>query len=117
MIKIYYFYHYKYQSKMIDYFTYFCIDLIFLFEYHYLKENKLFGWAVGGAWSYRRSAYKKMAEILAEKRGPRLKQAQMTCDDVYAMEPEDCKDLHQKKTPPMSIAAKEARDAIMSIFD
>ena len=75
----------------------------------------MFGWAVGEAWSYRRSAYKKMALILSEKRGPRVNRALTMCDEIYSREEERTKNLHQERTPPMSTAAREAREAIVSI--
>lgn len=34
--------------------------------------NELYGWNVGEAYSYRRDAYHKMADILAQRRSPRL---------------------------------------------
>ena len=56
-----------------------------------------------------------MALILSEKRGPRLNRALTMCDEIYSREEERTKNLHQERTPPMSTAAKEAREAIVSI--
>ena len=70
---------------------------------------------MGEAWIYRRSAYQKMAQILLEKRGPRLIEATSMCDAVYSREPECTRGKLQERTPPMSLAAREARDAILSI--
>ena len=36
-------------------------------------------------------------------------------DEVYAMEPQETRHLHQVSTPPMSDAAREAREAMKSI--
>jgi hypothetical protein len=75
----------------------------------------LFVWSIGESWSYRRTAYKKMAEILALKRSPRLLEAKAMCDAVYSAEPEGSRGLLQLRTPPMSQAARDAREAISSI--
>ena len=56
-----------------------------------------------------------MAQILAEKRGPRLEKAQRMFLDVYSKEPCATRMLHQIRTPPMCQAAKDAIDAIRSI--
>lgn len=74
------------------------------------KKNPLFEWEKGEAWSYRRLAYAKMADILAERRG--LTIARETLNAIYAMEPEVTRHLHQEITPPMSQAAREAREAL-----
>ena len=37
------------------------------------------------------------------------------CDEIYSREEERTKNLHQERTPPMSTAAREAREAIVSI--
>lgn len=76
------------------------------------KESSLFGWRVGEAWQYRRHAYAKMAEILAEKRKVVCKDTLM---DVYSRENEATRSLHQIRTPPMSAAAREAREVLESI--
>ena len=75
----------------------------------------MFEWSIGESWSYRRSAYQKMAEILASKRAPRLLEAKAMCDAVYSAEPHGTRGLHQTRTPPMSQAARDAREAISSI--
>ena len=79
------------------------------------KENKLFGWKKGEAWSYRRRAFARMAEVLVERRGERLRAAKEMFEEVFAMEPAEAKGLHQEITPPMSDAAREARLALESI--
>jgi len=76
------------------------------------KENPLFGWQVGEAWQYRRHAYARMADILAEKRKRICKDTWL---EVYSREDEATRSLHQIRTPPMSIAAREAREALESI--
>lgn len=67
---------------------------------------------MGEAWSYRRVAYQRMAEILANRRG--LSVAKQTHETVYAMESPETKSLHQFMTPPMSRAAQQAREAYAS---
>ena len=79
------------------------------------QENPLFEWSVGESWSYRRLAYHRMADILSSRRAPRLLDAKRMCEDVYAMEPEGTRGLHQERTPPMCQAAKDAREAMLSI--
>jgi hypothetical protein len=79
------------------------------------KANDLYGWNAGEAFSYRRLAYQKMAKLLAERRSDRLLAAQQMCDEVYGREPVGTRSLHQIRTPPMSQAAREAREAISSI--
>lgn len=75
------------------------------------KESSLFHWKVGEAWSYRRKAYAKMAEILGEKR--QLFIAGDMLRDIYQREAKETRHLHQEVTPPMSKAAEEARDALL----
>ena len=79
------------------------------------KDNPLYGWKQGEAYSYRRLAYQRMAKLLSERRGPRLQAALQMCDEVYAREASVTRGIHQVRTPPMSQAAKEAREAIASI--
>jgi hypothetical protein len=76
------------------------------------KANPLFEWQVGEAWSYRREAFKKMAEVLVERRGKDV--ALEMYRAVYMVEPVATRHLHQAITPPMSTAAKEARAALLS---
>ena len=76
------------------------------------KENVLYGWKVGEAFSYRRHAYYKMARILAEKRG--LGQGLVMYEEVYSRESPHTWSLHQLRTPPMTQAAREVREAIAS---
>jgi len=79
------------------------------------KENPLFQFKVGEAWSYRRTAYAEMAKILRKIRSPRLDIAYQMHQEIYASEPEETRHLIQLITPPMSEAAREAREAILSI--
>lgn len=78
------------------------------------KPNRLVGWDVGGAWSYRRTAYAKMARYLGERAG--YPQAQAMHARVYAREGPETRHLHMAVTPPMSEAAREAR-AAMAAWD
>jgi hypothetical protein len=77
------------------------------------RANPLFEWQKGEAWSYRRRAYAKMADVLVSRRG--LTIAKETLETIYAMEPEATRHLVQEVTPPMSVAAREAREAIECI--
>ena len=77
------------------------------------KANDLFQWDMGGAWSYRRRAYQKMSDILVKRAGKAV--AGKMHKEVYAVESEVTKHIHQALTPAMTIAAQEAREAIASI--
>jgi hypothetical protein len=46
------------------------------------RENPLFEWKAGEAWSYRRVAYEKMVDILMVRRGARLQVARDTYDAI-----------------------------------
>ena len=85
------------------------------------KENDLYGWQVGEAWSYRRTAYHKMASILTDpviagqERAQRLQRTALPMlENVYAAEHESTRDLVQAATPPMTQAAKEALAALQA---
>jgi len=68
-------------------------------------------WRQGEAWSYRREAYATMASILGEHgvaAAPAMHAA------VYSREPHATRALVQPITPPMSVAAVAAADAIAS---
>jgi len=78
------------------------------------KENALFGWKVGDAWSYRRVAYEHMAALLAARVERLRGVADAMHAQVYAQEPPETKALHMALTPPMSQAAREAREALAS---
>lgn len=80
-----------------------------------MKENPLFGFKVGEAWSYRRTAYAEMAQILLKTRSPRLEVAYRMHREIYDSEPLETRHLIQIITPPMSEAAREAREAMASI--
>jgi hypothetical protein len=80
------------------------------------KANPLFEWSMGDAWSYRRLAYRQMVEVLCSHRNnDRTKVIKDVVAKVYAVEPEATRHQVQERTPPMSEAAREARDAIESI--
>ncbi|KAF0696529.1 Aste57867_12722 [Aphanomyces stellatus] len=80
------------------------------------KSNALYLWKEGHAWSYRRTAYMQMKELLSQHRGDRGAHIKEVVDDVYARESLATKALVQDVTPPMSDAAKDARDALRSIL-
>lgn len=79
------------------------------------RVNPLLEWNIGEAWSYRRIAYKKMLDILLKYRYSRLKIAEEMFDDIYSRESSRTKHLIQEITPPISQAAKDAREAMLSI--
>lgn len=70
------------------------------------------------AWSFRRKAYRQMLEVLLTQ-GPvanrnRLQIARQMYEDVYSMESDSTKHMHQVETPPLTQAAIEAREALLS---
>lgn len=82
------------------------------------KENKGYGWEVGHAWSFRREAYRQMLEVLLTQ-GPvanrnRMQIAKQMYEDVYSVESDATKHMHQVETPPLTQAAIEAREALLS---
>jgi len=79
------------------------------------KANPLFEWAIGEAFSYRRTAFSKMADILEVKRN--LKRAKEMLIEVYETENLSTRSLIQEVTPSMSAAAVEAKAAYNSRFD
>ena len=58
-----------------------------------------------------------MADILEARGQPRGAAAKRMHAEVYSSEPEATRGLHQQVTPPMSAAAKEAREAMLSMRD
>ena len=59
-----------------------------------------------------------MADLLAATRGTRLAAAAPAMvSEVYGVESEATRGLHQPVTPPMTPAAKEAREALASVHD
>ena len=68
------------------------------------KANPLFLWEKGQAWTYRRSAFAQMAEILR----PGLPEAGSLYDEVMGREPEEWRGWEQKKPPPMSEEGRRA---------
>ena len=79
------------------------------------KANPLFEWNKGESYSYRRTAYSRMADILTIKRN--LKKAKDMLNEIYEQEPEATRGMIQEITPPMSEAAKEARLAYAARID
>eukprot|EP01041_Mallomonas_annulata_P012811 gene12811-27014_t len=80
-----------------------------------LKENVFLNWQQGEAWSYRREAYRHMAEVLASKNPSRLHVALQMHKEVYAQESAATRHLHQPLTAPVSEAARDAREAMASV--
>lgn len=77
------------------------------------KASSIFSWGVGEAYAYRRLAYRKMSELLAYERAPRLSQlAPELLEAVMATESQETRHLLQARTPPMSEAAEFALSAL-----
>lgn len=80
-----------------------------------LTPSDIFHWNKGEAYSYRRLAYRKMSQILAAERPERLQEiVPNMLEAVMATESLETRHLHQERTPPMSLAAKNALDALRS---
>lgn len=80
------------------------------------KPSSLFLWKEGEAYAYRRTAYRKMAEILSIERPERL--GTVVPDmmkSVYGTESHDTRHLVQLRTPPMSDASAKALEALRAI--
>jgi hypothetical protein len=77
------------------------------------KPNDLYGWDLGQAYAYRRTAYQKMSRILAVERAPRLTDiAPQMYQHVMDTEGFDSRNLVQIRTPPQSQAAIDALAAL-----
>jgi len=77
------------------------------------KENALYKWGIGEAYAYRRTAYKKMSQILAVERASRLAEiVPQMHEKVMATEGENTRHLIQMRTPPQSDAAVAALEAL-----
>ena len=62
-------------------------------------------WKVGDAWGYRRSAYRRMAEILG---GPALR----AYEETWAHEPEHTRGFHQRATAKTKYTVPMQRVAV-----
>ena len=79
------------------------------------KPSQVFLWKIGEAYSYRRLAYAKMAEILVHEQKDRLEEkVPDAIKDVYGTEGAATRHFVQARTPPMSKAARHALDALRS---
>lgn len=79
------------------------------------NPSTIFCWKVGEAYSYRRTAYAKMVEILSFERRDRLEGILTAMfDDIYGTEGNATRHLIQPRTPPMSEMAKRALEALRS---
>ena len=77
------------------------------------KPNQLYGWNIGEAYAYRRTAYEQMSRILAVERAPRLTHVvPLMYQQVMATEGPDSRHLVQVRTPPQSQAALHAFAAL-----
>ena len=74
--------------------------------------SEIFEWfEPGDAWGYRRGAYARMVDIVAA----RYPKARVLYDAVYAREGEKSKGVRQPITPPMSEAARRAREGMEQV--
>jgi len=74
--------------------------------------SEIFEWfEPGDAWGYRRGAYARMVDIVAA----RYPKARVLYDAVYAREGEKSKGVRQPITPPMSEAARRAREGMEKV--
>ena len=79
------------------------------------KDNPIYHWKIGEAYTYRRTAYAKMVDILSHERHDRLESiVKKMFDDVYATEGPFTRHLIQYRTPPPTDAAKLALEALRS---
>jgi len=79
-------------------------------------SSDIFLWETGESYAYRRIAYKRMSEILAIERSPRLKHvAPAMLEAVMATESVKTRHLVQARTPPMSQAAEDALRALRAV--
>lgn len=79
------------------------------------KPSEIYGWQTGQAYAYRRTAYAQACRILAAERGPRLATvAPAMWAAVMATESAASRHLIQTYTPPVSAAARLAREALVA---
>jgi len=77
------------------------------------KPSNIYHWNIGEAYAYRRLAYRKMSELLAVERYPRLSiVAPHMFQAVMATESQMTRHLVQRRTPPISDAAMDAINAL-----
>jgi hypothetical protein len=80
------------------------------------KPSDLFLWNTGTAYAYRRLAYRKMSQLLAVERAPRLATVtRAMLEAVMATESPETRHLVQPRTPPMSKASAAALDALRAM--
>ena len=103
------------KSEWIDFIELTLADWLEQVEGAAETPSPRFFWKKGEAWSYRRTAYHQMANILSRERGERLSSiVHETVAAVYEREDESTRHLVQMRTPPMNGAAKEANAALRS---
>lgn len=77
------------------------------------KPSEVFKWKKGEAYAYRRTAYRRMSEILARERSPRLTEvAPAMLEAVMATEGPETRKLVQPRTPPPTKAGEAAWAAL-----
>jgi hypothetical protein len=79
------------------------------------RRNDIYGWAIGEAYSYRRDAFRMMAQLLPARVGDRLVRARRMHEEVFATEGDATRGLHMPVTPAISPAAREAVEALASV--
>ena len=106
----------KSHGEWIDFLTLSLADWLEQVEGSAVKEVRLpvgdgFVYKMGEAWGYRRTAYKRMAEVLGEHgvdAAPRM------YEEVFGREPDWSRAIIKPKTPPMGQAALDALEAMES---
>lgn len=103
------------QQEWIDFVELTLADYLEQVEGAATKENLLYFWKVGEAFSYRRLAFQQMVKFLSHVRENRLKEkVTQTYNEVYSTEEEQSRNLVQMRTPPHTEAAARAWDALRS---
>ena len=105
------------KDEWLDFVELTLVDWLEQVEGAAAKRSEIFLWqSVGHAYAYRRLAYRKMSEILAVERAPRLATiAPRMLQEVMATEAEATRHLVQPRTPPMSKAAADALAALRAV--
>jgi hypothetical protein len=104
------------KQEWLDFIELTLVDWLEQVEGAAMKASPLFLWKVGEAYAYRRDAYRKMSNVLAVERAPRLSQvAPRMLEQVMSTESQETRHLVQPRTPPVSEAAAAALHALRAI--
>lgn len=103
------------QQEWIDFVELTLADFLEQVEGAAAKENPIYFWKKGEAYTYRRLAFQQMVTFLAHVREDRLKEkVNQTYDEVYSTEGDKSRHLVQMRTPPYTEEAARAWDALRS---